>query len=172
MPLDPEEIAFSIEPLAKKHKRAAFSCGNKPLDRYLKTQASQEARRHVAAPFVLVMPDNQVIGYYTLSAFSIKLPQLPPAQIRKLPKYPTVPVTLLGRLAVDKNHRGLGLGEFLLMDALHRSAAATADVASYAVVVAAKNDFAVAFYKNHGFVQFPDHPHRLFLPMNVIKKLF
>ncbi len=57
------------------------------------------------------------------------------------------------------------------MDALHRSAAATADVASYAAVVDARNDVAGDFYENYGFVQLPDHPHRLFLPMNVIKKL-
>lgn len=126
----------------------------------------------MAAPFVLVTPDNRVIGYYTLSAFSIKLYQLPPAQIRKLPKYPTVPATLLGRLAIDRDQRSLGLGEFLLMDALHRSAAATADIASHAVVVDAKDDVAVTFYEKYGFVQFPDHSYRLFLPMHIIKKVF
>ena len=172
MPQVTEEIEFTVEPLAKKHKRADFSCGSEPLDRYLKNQASQDAKRGVAVPFVLVTPVNKVIGYYTLSAFSIELEKLPEAQVRKLPKYPDVPTTLLGRLATDQNYRGLGLGEHLLMDALHRSYSATSQIASYAVVVDAKDESAVAFYKKYDFQQFQDHANRLFLPMRLIKKLF
>ena len=172
MPQDKQEIEFVIEPLAKKHKRADFSCGSAPLDQYLKNQASQDAKRGIAAPFVLVTPVNTVIGYYTLSAFSIELDKLPQAQVRKLPKYPVVPATLLGRLAADQDYRGLGLGEHLLMDALHRSYNTTSQIASYAVVVDAKDDSAVTFNKKYDFMQFPDHPNRLFLPMNKIKTLF
>jgi len=36
---------FRIEPLAKLHDRAAFSCGVEALDRYLQSQASQDMRR-------------------------------------------------------------------------------------------------------------------------------
>ncbi len=172
MPQDKQEIEFVVEPLAKKHKRADFSCGSAPLDRYLKNQAGQDAKRGVAAPFVLVTPVNKVIGYYTLSAFSIELDKLPQAQVRKLPKYPVVPATLLGRLATDQNYRGLGLGEHLLMDALQRCYNTSSQIASYAVVVDAKDDTAVAFYKKYDFQQFQDHPNRLFLPMNTIRKLF
>ena len=117
-------------------------------------------------------PENKVIGYYTLSAFSIELADLPQAQARKLPKYPVVPATLLGRLATDQNYRGLGLGEHLLMDALHRSFNATSQIASYAVVVDAKDENAIAFYKKYGFQRLQDYPNRMFLPMNTIKKLF
>ena len=172
MPQDKQDIEFTVEPLAKKHKRADLSCGSEPLDRYLKNQASQDAKRGVAAPFVLVTPENKVIGYYTLSAFSIELADLPQAQARKLPKYPVVPATLLGRLATDQNYRGLGLGEHLLMDALHRSFNATSQIASYAVVVDAKDENAIAFYKKYGFQRLQDYPNRMFLPMNTIKKLF
>ena len=163
---------FTVEPLAKRHKRADFSCGIDPLDRYLKTQASQDAKRRVAAPFAAVTSDNTVIGYYTLSAFSIELAALPAAQAKKLPKYPIVPATLLGRLAVDQSQHGRGVGELILMDALSRSYTNTPEIASYAVVVDAKNDAAIAFYQRYDFIQFPDRPNRLFLPMNVIAKLF
>jgi GNAT superfamily N-acetyltransferase len=156
---DEELVTFSVEPLAKRHRRADFSCGIEPLDRYLQRQASQDAKRGVAAPFVIVTQSNDVIGYCTLSAFSVDLPTLPAAQARKLPKYPNVPATLLGRLAVDQNQRGLGIGEFLLMDALSRSHRATSEVASYAVVV-------------DDFLRFPETANRLFLPMNTIKRLF
>lgn len=172
MPHDRQEIKFIVEPLAKKHKRADFACGSALLDRYLKNQASQDAKRGIAAPFILVTPVNKVIGYYTLSAFSIELADLPQAQAHKLPKYPVVPATLLGRLATDQNYRRLGLGEHLLMDTLHIAFIATSQIASYAVIVDAKDDSAKAFYKKYDFKQFHDYPNRLFLPMNKIKTLF
>ena len=105
----------NIEPLGKRHDRRAFSCGNEPLDRYLKQQASQDARRHVAAPLVAVREegDKTILGYYTLSAFAIDLGTLPDRTASKLPLYPLGPVTL-GRLAVDHRYRGRGLGGFLL----------------------------------------------------------
>ena len=54
----------------------------------------------MAAPFVLVLPDGAIGGYYTLSATSVKLTEFPADITRKLPRYPLVPATLLGRLAV------------------------------------------------------------------------
>ena len=112
--------AWIVEPLGKAHDRQKFSCGYEALDRYLREQASQDARRRVAAPFVLVQDSDRktIIGYYTLSALGIDLHDLPDNVIKKLPSYPVVPVTLLGRLAVDQHHRGQGAGEFLLVDAL------------------------------------------------------
>ena len=100
-----------IEPLGKDHDRSGFSSGNEELDRYLKNQAGQDARRNIAAPFVLVEErGTAVCGYYTLSAFAIDLTDLPEDIARKLPRYPVVPATLLGRLAVDMRLRGRGLG--------------------------------------------------------------
>ena len=159
-----------VIPLAAHHDRASFSCGVAPLDRYLHTQAGQDARKHIAAPFVLVLPDGGIAGYYTLSATSIALPDLPLAIARKLPRYPLIPATLLGRLAVDRRYRGAGHGRFLLADALFRSAAN--EIASFAVVVEAKDDDAVRFYLRESFLPFPDRPSKLFLPMADIAVLF
>ena len=132
---DDTALPFALEALAKRHNRADFCCGIAPLDIYIKAQASQDAKRHVAAPIVAVASNNTVIGYYTLSAFSINLAALPHEQAKKLPKYPTVPATLLGRLTVDQTQHGRGVGELLLMDALSRSYRNTPQIASYAVTV-------------------------------------
>ena len=162
-----------IEPLGKKHDRAAFSCGASELDTYLRERASQEARKKISACFVLVNDgDNSVIGYYSLSAISILLDELPEKTVKKLPRYPDVPATLLGRLAVDVRHRGRGYGEVLLVDALRRAFQASTDVASFAVVVDPKDDEARSFYEHFGFIAFPDHELRMFLPMQTIAKLF
>jgi GNAT superfamily N-acetyltransferase len=166
-----DELDYLIEPLGSHHDRAAFACGIEPLDVYFKRQAGQDARKRMAAPFVLLdRSSGAVAGYYTLSAIAINLVELPQPLAKKLPKYPVAPATLLGRLAVDKNYQGKGLGELLLMDALYRSL--NNEIASMAVVVDAKDDNARNFYEYYNFIRFPSYSHRLFLPMETIANMF
>ena len=169
----PAHPPVKIEPLGKIHDRAAFYCGSDELDTYLRERASPEARKQISTSFALVEGgDNSVIGYYSLSATSILLDDLPEKTAKKLPGYPDVPATLLGRLAVDIHHQGGGYGEVLLVDALRRSFQAATDIASYAVVVDPKDDQARLFYEHYGFLAFPDHALRMFLPMQTIARLF
>jgi GNAT superfamily N-acetyltransferase len=163
----------NIEPLGKKHDRVVFSCGDDALDTYLKKRASQEAKKNIATPFV--MADSQtraVVGYYTLSATSILYADLPDETARRLPKYPLVPATLLGRLAIDSRYQGSGYGELLIIDALRRALQAATEVASYAVVVDAIDERARSFYEQYEFCAFPDRRLCLFLPMKTIADLF
>ena len=107
-----------ISALAKQHDRIQFACGHDSLDQYLKKQASQDIKRKVAGVFVLTeQNDNVVKGYYTLSASSLLLNDLPRSTQKKLPRYPSLPATLIGRLAVDKTVQGQKIGEQLLIDA-------------------------------------------------------
>jgi GNAT superfamily N-acetyltransferase len=124
----------------------------------------------MAAPFVLVLPDGAIAGYYTLSATGVKLTELPADVMRKLPRYPLVPATLLGRLAVDRTHQGRGYGRFLLADALLR--AVRNEIASFAIIVDAKDEAARRFYERESFLPLPDQPPRLFRSMADIAKLF
>jgi GNAT superfamily N-acetyltransferase len=161
-----------IEPLAAAHDRAAFACGVDALDHYLRTQAGQDVAKRVAAAFVLTEPPSSaVLGFYTLAATSLLLRDLPAATAKRLPKYPHVPATLLGRLAVDQRARGRGYGELLLLDALARSLAASATIGAAAVLVDAKDDAARRFYERYGFERLPDQPRRLFLPMRTVAAL-
>lgn len=141
-------------------------------DRYLKQLARQDADKRVAAPFVAVNPpDTHVLGYDTLSASVLTLIDLPEELARKLPRYPQLPVTLLGRLAVDQSTKGQGLGEHLLVDALHRSLAHADQIAAMAVVVDAKDESAASFYRHYGFVPLQAQPSRLFVPMRLAATL-
>lgn len=124
----------------------------------------------MAAPFVLVLEDGTIAGYYTLSSTSVRLSELPEQAVRKLPRYPLVPATLLGRLAVDRRQQGKGYGRFLLADALYR--AARSEIASFAVIVDAKDENARRFYERESFLPFPDQPMKLFRPMADIRRLF
>lgn len=154
-----------------RHDRSRFSCGVEPLDRYLQSQAGQDARRRVAAPYVLLEPPSPVvIGFYTLSNTSIQAAELPSTLVKKLPRYPVLPATLLGRLAVDAEQRGKSFGTLLLLDALLRCL--RSETASLAVIVDAKDDTAVSFYERHEFYRMPDQPNRLFKPMAEVDRLF
>jgi predicted GNAT family N-acyltransferase len=163
---------ITVEPLGRQHDRTAFHCGADALDRYLKQQARQDADKRVAAPFVAVNPpDTRVLGYYTLSASVLTLTDLPDELTSKLPRYPQLPVTLLGRLAVDQSARGRRLGEHLLLDALHRSLTHADQIAAMAVVVDAKDENAASFYRHYGFIPLQAQPKRLFVPMRVVAQL-
>jgi predicted GNAT family N-acyltransferase len=161
---------YSIEPLGPHHNRAAFSCGLDEMDAYIQRQARQDMERNLAAVFVLTRDGKTIDGFYTLSAHSILAADLPESLGQKLPRFP-LPVTLLGRMAVREALRGQGLGEWILMHALERALIASRQVASWAVVVDAKEN-SRAFYLKYEFLPLPSRPNRLFLPMKTIKKLF
>ncbi|OHV83349.1 GNAT family N-acetyltransferase [Ensifer sp. LCM 4579] len=159
-----------VEVLGAQHERSGFESGVETLDRYFRTQAGQDARKKMAAPFNLVLQDGSIAGFYTLSSTAIKLPELPETVVRKLPRYPLIPATLLGRLAVDRRYQGKGYGRFLLADALYR--AVHSEIASFAVIVDAKDESAKRFYERESFLPFPDQPLKLFRPMSDIEALF
>ena len=87
---------------AGRSRARLVSCGTPELDNYLRLQARQDAKRKVAAPIVMVDAARRVVGYYILLAYGIRPAKLPPKVAKKLPKYPLIPATLLGRLAVSK----------------------------------------------------------------------
>jgi ribosomal protein S18 acetylase RimI-like enzyme len=169
---DRGELRYRVEPLGKQHDRASFSCGVELLDRYLQKQAGQDLAKRVAATFVIT-PDGKVIaGFYTLSAHAVNLADLPANIAKKLPRYPHVPATLLGRLAVSSNFQGQGIGELLLLDAFQRVVVSSREIASAVIVVDAKEERARAFYQHHDFIPLPSQPNRLFYPVKTIEMLF
>jgi GNAT superfamily N-acetyltransferase len=164
------EVSFAFERLdPERHDRSSFISGQGRLDRYLQQQASQDIKRRVAFCFVAATHEGRVAGFYTLSASSVLLDQLPAPLAKKLPRHPLVPAVLLGRLAVDQAFQGHGLGGALLADALTR--AGSAEIAAYALVVDAIDDAAFAFYRHHGFIPLPSAAGALFLPLATIAKL-
>lgn len=164
-------MAYRFEPLTKQHDRAAFRCASAPLNTYLQQIARKDAERHVAAAFVMVddAASATIVGYYTLSAFAVDVTELPEVMQKKLPRYPRLPATLLGRLACDG--RFPGTGSLLLMDALFRAYQKSVEIASLAVVADAKDEAALTFYRKFGFAQLGSDPNRVFLPMGTIAEL-
>jgi len=163
---------FKIEPLGKKHDRATFFCGKDSLDQYLKNQAGQAVGKNLTAVFVLTPDGKTIAGYYTLSSYAVKLDEIPEDIAKKLTRMQEIPATLLGRLARSVDFRGQGIGEALLVDALKKALQNSTHVASWAVIVDAKDEEAAGFYQRYGFISFPSRPNRLFLPMTSIQRMF
>ncbi|MDB6038756.1 MAG: hypothetical protein JWM99_2597 [Verrucomicrobiales bacterium] len=125
-----------------------------------------------SACFVLVSLEDpeRIAGFYTLSAAEISATALPESLTRRLPRYPQLPVTLLGRLARDLEFRGQGIGDLLLQDALARALTLSGEIGSIGVITDSKDERAAKFYKEFGFQ--PLTGGRMFLPMTEILQLF
>ncbi len=165
------KVPFRLEALCDKHDRQAFACGQEPLDRYIRTQATQDIRRRISACFVAVETGtSQLAAYYTLAAASIPTPDLPTEITKKLPRYSTLPAVRIGRLAVDLKFQRLGLGGAMLADALSR--VLVSPPAVFALLVDAKDDNAVAFYRHYGFLPLSSYPRTLFLPVGTAERIF
>lgn len=158
--------------LATTHEKAKFTCGKVMLDNYIKKQAKQDIKAKVSVCFVLSDDDKEIKGYYTLSNGSIPRSQLPESITVQLPKYRDLPITLLGRLAIDNKFKRQKLGTLILLDALKRSFdISSSSVASMAVIVDPIDQEATDFYAKFGFILLPDSG-RMFLPMGTIEQLF
>lgn len=152
-----------IEPLGKQHDRTSFSCGQPELDDWFQRRAGQDEKRNVARVFVAVENELGIVGFYSLSSFTLALEDLPAEIARKLPRYDAIPAALIGRLARDQRARGRGVGELLLADAVRRILGAGRSLAVFAIIVDAKDERGISFYEGFGFRRFPIRQNRLFL---------
>jgi predicted GNAT family N-acyltransferase len=158
---------YLVEPLsAAKHRRNEFTCESPELTEFLRTRARKEMQSRASACFVLVTEADpgRIVGYYTLSQTAVVVSQLPGAVTKRLPRYPQLGATLIGRLARDLAWKGQHTGRLLLIDALRRSVRHSAEVGAVVVVTDPKDEKARAFYADHGFLVLDER--RMFIPMS------
>lgn len=157
---------YRIETLdPARHRRDEFLCESAELTEFLRKRARKEMEARASACFVLIekQQPGRIVGYYTLSQASVSLQQLPESVIKKLPRYPELGATLIGRLARDLEWRGKAVGSLLLIDALRRSARLAGEAGAVIVVTDPKDEKARAFYQGFGFRALD--ATRLFIPM-------
>lgn len=168
---DASPSPWNVEAIAPSHDRAAFDCGQSGLDDWLRLYAGQHERRALSRTYVGVRPgETRVLGYYAISTARVDYEALPTGQAKGLPRI-SVPVALLGRLAVDKSTQGQGLGRHLLFNALGRVEQISRQIGLRAIEVHAIDDDARRFYAKYGFVPLQDDLHHLYLSMAVVRKL-
>ena len=162
---------MKIHKYDRKYKRNKFDCGKEPLNNYIQKNATKDVKIGACTCFIIINDEEEVIGYYTLSTESIPIEDAP-FQFQKKIKYQYVPVILLGRLAIDKNHFGKGLGKFLLVNSLKKSLdVAKNHIGAVAVIVDPIDEEAKQYYLRYGFILLPDSG-RMFISMNTIKTAF
>lgn len=166
-------MSYLTEPLDSKHDKTNFSCGKDLLDNYLWRQANQDVKRKFSACFVFMDKElDKIKGYYTLSSSNISNELIPESFKKKLPKsYTSLPAILLGRLAIDKDYQGQGIGKILLIDSLKRCYEISDTIGAFAVIVDPLDIVAEQFYEKYGFIRLPDSG-KMFIPMKTIEELF
>jgi GNAT superfamily N-acetyltransferase len=142
------------EPLGDQHQLDGFDCGEESLNRWLRQRARHNERQGVSRTLVVCPEDSsEVIAYTCLSAGAIVLGDVPARLRRNMPD--PLPVVVLGRMAVDRRHQGLGLGRALVADALSSSVQARQLIGARALLEHAIDAQAAAFYRSLGFRSSP-----------------
>ena len=160
------------EPLAARHDVSRFANGaHSSLDQWLRERSRSSEGLSARTYLVCTIDEpDRVVGYFTISAAVEQRIALPSAKLRRgMPEQ--VPLLLIGRLAVDAEWRGRGLGSALLVDALRRCFAASEIAGARGVVVHAIDDAAVGFYERHGFVRSPLGDRALLMPIETVRSL-
>ncbi len=156
-----------VRKLAATDPIDAFDCGQSALNQFLQRYALVNQRANSTQTYVCCQ-DGAVAGYYSLAVGSVD-PETAPSRITKGVARHPVPVMILARLAVDKEHQRQGLGQALLKDALLRTAQA-ADIAGIrCLLVHAKDDAARRWYESWEFEPSPTDPYHLFLMLKDLK---
>ena len=156
-------------PLTAEHDLSIFDCGEPALNNWLRHHAWKNESRF--ARTYVVCDGNRVIAYFCISAGAIQRSAAPGKVRRNAPD--TIPVSIIGRLAVDRDHAGRGLGADILSDALRRIALASQSIGIGAVLIHAKSDAAKRFYTRCAeFIEYPADSRILFLPIETVVAAF
>ena len=158
------------EPLGKHHRLDEFQCGEPALDEWLKRHARSAQASDSARVFVVTLEDGvAVVGYYALTAAQVAPEDATARALKGQPHARPVPAILLARLAVDRNHQGVGLGRSLLQDVLLRCVEAADVIGARILLVHAKREAVKAWYMPFGFEQSPTDPLQLLMLMKDVR---
>ena len=159
---------MQVLPLTGNHEREGFDCGRQELNDWLRQVARQHQDKGLSKTFVATveeMPDR-ICGYYALTLAELENRHLPQAWRKKLPR--RIPGVRLGRLAVDRQYQGKGLGKLLLVDALGRARRIYGEAGGIGLFVDAIDEQAAGYYQRFGFAASTDNPLLLFLSARVM----
>lgn len=161
--------SLAIEPIARRHQRSSFDCGQARVNDWIRSKALQNHEKRMSATRILA--DGIVVaGYYTLANAEISFADLPPAMVKKLPQR-HLPVAIIAWLGLDVRYQKQGLGERLLGSALCDVIASGDFVPHVAVVIDSISPGSKSFFQRYQFEELPGQPHRLVVPWSTIVKM-
>jgi GNAT superfamily N-acetyltransferase len=141
-------------PINHNHILENFESGEPLLDEWLKKRAKGNLELGASRTYVICPKDSQVvIGFFSLNMGQMLANETMGSMRRNMPTH--IPAIVLGRLAIDKNWQGQGLGRALIFEAMRRAFRASEDVAARLLIVHTIAPKAEDFYKHHGFTRLP-----------------
>jgi GNAT superfamily N-acetyltransferase len=143
------------EPLTAQHALGGFASGVASLDDWLRRRALHNQASGASRTFV-VCDAGQVVAYYALAASAVA-PDAAPGRFRRNMPDP-IPVVVLARLAITRDHQGRGLGRALFQDAANRVIHAADGIGIRGLLVHAISEEAKAFYVRLGLDPSPLEP--------------
>lgn len=155
--------------LNKSHDRTGFDCGVPELNAFLRATARQHDRKGISRTFVLTDGSPFILGFFTLTLCEVSPLSLPPKYNRSYPAH-DLPAVRLARLAVSRKAQKRRFGELLLTEAIFRSSLIADQAGVIGLFVDAKDDAARQFYLRYGFLEIPEQPLKLFLPIDTIRR--
>lgn len=168
--LDPLAGIAAPTPLTEHHALSGFDSGEPALDDWLRRRALRNMQAAATKTYVACPAESAtVIGYYALCMGQILATDVTGAMRRNMP--PQIPAILLGRLAIDRNWQGRGLGGYLLRDVVRRARRAVQEVTARLIIVHAISPAAEAFYRHYGFTRLPIEAPTLALDLVKLAKL-
>jgi GNAT superfamily N-acetyltransferase len=165
-----QSLILAPERLHAQHDVSKFDNGRHPsLDAWLKNRAL--ASEGMSARTYVVCERNaqrRIVGYYAISTAMEQRVALPNARLRRaMPDQ--VPLLLIGRLAVDRQYQGKGLGADLLFDGVRRCIEVSEIAGVRAIIAHAIDDDAVRFYQHHGYLRCPLGDRVMLLPIEAAR---
>lgn len=157
------------EPLAEQHRPEGFDCGKPGLNEWLLRHAVQAQRGGSAKTFVVADEDHRVAGYFSLTVGQIDTLEAPERVRKGMGQYP-VPVVILARLAVSREHQGRGIGIGMLQDAIRRTLLIAEQAGVRAMLTHPIDEDAARFYTRFGFIASPLREQQLLLLLKDAKR--
>jgi GNAT superfamily N-acetyltransferase len=161
-------VSAFIEKLSLGHKVESFDSGEEALNNFLKKFAYSSQQSNSSKTYVGIK-DNEIVGFYTIVAGAVVYDDAPERIKKGLARHP-IPIAILARIAVAKEHQGRGVGAGLIKDAMTRVASIAETIGIRAFVAHAKDEKARSFYEHFGFASSPTNQLHLFILIKDIER--
>ena len=148
--------------LTEDHDTVAFGSGDDVLDGWLRHHAMEHQREKITNTFV-VLDGSRIVGYYCFATSALE--RIQTSRWRSRRPVDPVPAMLVGRLAVDLQYRGRGIGARMLRDATMRALTVRRMVGMPLLAAHAIDESGRDFYRHFGFRRAGFDPYLMLLPL-------
>ena len=145
-----------------------FTSTNREMNDWLQKHAWNNQSNGASKTYVIATNEGRIVGYYSIAAGAVARQSAIRSLRHNAPD--PIPVGVIGRLAVDREWGGRGIGAGMLKDAVLRIAGAAQIIGIRAMIVHSLPE-ALAFYTRFGFQESKLEPLLLMYPLEKVSAL-